>query len=872
MREVAAVFRREFAAYFATPLAAVFLAVFLVLAAALPFQLGGFYESGQADLSTFFAFHPWLYLFFAPAVAMRLWAEERKAGTLELLLTLPLSTAQAVVGKFLAAWAFVGLSLALTFPMWITVNYLGEPDNGAILAAYLGSFLMAGAFLAVGGCLSAATRSQVVAYVLAVAICLLLLLAGHDLVLAAVRAWAPDRAVDAVAALSFLTHFQAIARGVLDLADLAFFLLTIALWLAATARVVDLGRSEGDAGRLRGGGGARDVAALAGLALAFLLLPGLAGGLLRGLRADLTTDRLYSLSEGSRRLVAGLEAPVRLELFLSAELGRAEPVFRAYGARVRHLLEELVAASGGRLSLVVTDPEPFSADEDRAAEFGLEPLPAPRGGQALYFGLVASRDPSDRAVLPLLQPQRERFLEYDVARLLLELDRPERPVVGLLSGLPMAFGFDLAGGRMREPWAIVEQMQQLFTVRSLDADVKTIPDDLDVLMVVHPKHLPEATLYALDQYALRGGRLLVFVDPSAEQDPAGANPLDPFGGDGRASDLGPLAAAWGVEFDASRVVGDARYALTVQGRDGPVGHLAFLGIEREGLAADDPITAALDLVTFATAGAIAPRADAGLTFEPLVTSSTSAAPLDSARFEAPGEPEALFDGFAPTGERYVLAARLGGRPPSAWPEGPPAGATAPADGHLPAAREDLRAILVADTDVLADPLWTRATSFGGRRLLEAWAGNGDFVLNALDLLAGSDALIGLRGRASFLRPFDRVEALRRSADERLRARQVALERELAATEQRLLELERDRKDASSPLPSAEQAATLERFREERARVRRELRDLRHELDRDIDRLGARLKWINAIAAPAMFISLLLLLAAGLRRRHRGAAA
>ena len=244
MREVAAVCRREFAAYFATPVAAVFLSVFLVLAAALPFQLGRFYEQGQADLAIFFAFHPWLYLFFVPAVAMRLWAEERKAGTLELLLTLPLTTAQAVVGKFLAAWAFVGLALALTFPMWVTVNYLGEPDNGAILAAYAGSILMAGGLLAVGSCLSAVTRSQVVAYVLSVAVGLVLLLAGHDLVLSAVRTWAPVWLVESVAAMSFLTHFQAVARGVLDLADLLYFLLTIALWLAATTIVLDRGRSR----------------------------------------------------------------------------------------------------------------------------------------------------------------------------------------------------------------------------------------------------------------------------------------------------------------------------------------------------------------------------------------------------------------------------------------------------------------------------------------------------------------------------------------------------------------------------------------------------------------------------------------------------
>ncbi len=613
------------------------------------------------------------------------------------------------------------------------------------------------------------------------------------------------------------------------------------------------------------------TAALAVLALAFLLLPAALGALVKGVRLDLTVDGLYTLSAGSRALVSSLEEPIALELFASGELARSEPVFRTYGARVRQLLEEMVAAGKGRLTLTVTDPAPFSADEDRAAEIGLEPLPSRRGGEPLYFGLVATRG-DDRVALPLLQPRRERFLEYDVARLIHELDQPQRPVVGLMSTLPLSFGFDPFGQRMREPWAIVEQVQQLFTLRNVATDATAIPADVDVLMLVHPKHLSDATLYALDQYVLRGGRLIGFVDPSAEQDAAGDDPLDPFGGDGRASDLGPLAAAWGVTFDPGKVLADARHALTVQGRDGPVRHLGFLGFGSDALSPDDPVTAALDLVTFATAGALAPAGGPALVFEPLVTSSADSALLEAERFAAPTGPEALFEGFAPSGERHVLAARLGGRPASAWPAGPPEGAQAPADGHLAAAREDVRVILVADTDLLADPLWTRAVSIGGARVMEAWAGNGDLVLNALDLLAGSDALIGLRGRASFLRPFERVEALRRSADERLRAKQVALERELAATEQRLRELESRREDAGSPLPSAEQAAEIERFREERLSMRRELRDLRHELDRDIERLGARLKWLNVVVAPAATVTLLLLLAAFLRRRARVVAA
>lgn len=244
MSATTSVFRRELASYFATPVAYVFIVIFLVLAGVLTFYVGGLYERGQADLQPFFILHPALYLFLVPAVAMRLWAEERRAGTIELLLTLPMTLGQAVLGKFLAAWAFVSLALAMTFPIWLTINYLGTPDNGVIAAGYVGSALMAGAFLAVGSCLSAITRSQVVAFILTVVVCFVLLLAGYPLVLDFLRGWAPDLLVQGIAQISFLTHFQAIGKGVLDLRDLVFFVLTIAAWLYATVLVIDMKKAD----------------------------------------------------------------------------------------------------------------------------------------------------------------------------------------------------------------------------------------------------------------------------------------------------------------------------------------------------------------------------------------------------------------------------------------------------------------------------------------------------------------------------------------------------------------------------------------------------------------------------------------------------
>jgi len=244
MRNVGIIMRRELGSYFATPLAYIFIVIFLVLASWFAFYLGGLYERGQADLNPFFNFHPWLYLFLIPAISMRLWAEERKSGSIELLMTQPITLWQAVLGKFLAAWLFAALALALTFPLWITVNYLGSPDNGAILAAYIGSLLLAAGFLAIGGCMSALTRNQVVAFILGVVACFVVLLAGFPMVLDAFRSWLPQVLVDAIASLSFLTHYESIAKGVLDVRDLLYFAMLIGYFLIATAVVLDVRKAE----------------------------------------------------------------------------------------------------------------------------------------------------------------------------------------------------------------------------------------------------------------------------------------------------------------------------------------------------------------------------------------------------------------------------------------------------------------------------------------------------------------------------------------------------------------------------------------------------------------------------------------------------
>ena len=599
---------------------------------------------------------------------------------------------------------------------------------------------------------------------------------------------------------------------------------------------------------------------------------------LRGVRVDLTENRLYTLAPGTRNILKSLDEPINLYFYFTNKAAEQAPYIKTYANRVRELLEELAARSNGKIRLQVIDPEPFSEAQDRADEFGLTAVPLGASGESLYFGLAGTNSTDGRAVIDFFQPEKEEFLEYDVAKLIVELSRPKKSVVGLLSTLPMGADFNQATGQMRDPWVVMQQLEQLFTVRMLTPELTSIDKDVDVLMLVHPKALSQAALYAIDQFVLRGGRALVFVDPQAESDPAGGQqPGNPFGNMGadRSSSLGPLFTAWGVEFNPRQVVGDLQYALTVNTRMGePTRHIAFIGFDKSAFNAKDVITAALGNINAATVGSLSFKNTSGLTFEPLLQSSAAAGVLPVERFAFLADPASLRDGFRPTGERYVVAARLSGKLKTAFPNGNPAPANASAPPSpdtvpLKESKQPVNLVIVADTDILTDNLWVRNQSFFGQRFATAWANNGDFVFNAIDNLTGNGDLISIRGRASFVRPFQRVDALRRDAEDRFRAKEQELQQQLRDTEQKLTELQSRRSDQSSLILTPEQEKELTRFQDEKVRVRRELREVRHGLDQDIERLGTVLKVLNIALVPVLI--LIAALVTFLWRRRRRAA-
>jgi ABC-type uncharacterized transport system involved in gliding motility auxiliary subunit len=619
------------------------------------------------------------------------------------------------------------------------------------------------------------------------------------------------------------------------------------------------------------------VGGLVLLAVLFLGVVMLSNVGLRGMRLDLTQNKLYTLSSGTQQVLRELKEPVNLYFYFSRDVAaKQSPLILPYAARVREFLEEISARAGGKVHLHVVDPQPFSDDEDRAAEFGLQPLPVGNGGESLYFGMGGTNSTDGRSAIPNFQADREEFLEYDVAKLIQELATPKKPVIGLLSSIGLQGQFNPQTGQMGEPWPIYTQLQQLFNVRTLNADLDHIDKDVDVLMLVHPKQLQPKALYAIDQFVMRGGRLLLLVDPDAGADLSGQNPSNPLAAAmaDHSSDLKPLLATWGVDYDATKVVGDLSRGLEVRANasSGPVRHIGILGLRRADMDQKDVVTATLESLNLATVGSLSQRAGAKTTFEPLLMSSTSAELLPSQRFHALVDPSTLRDGFKSTGIRYTIAARITGPVDSAYPNGPPPDlkpVAGPPIAHLAKSSTPANIVVIADTDFLMDYLWVQQRELLGQRIAQAFANNGDLIANVLDNLSGSGALISIRGRASFSRPFERVDALKRQADDRLRAKALELQSELQQTESKLTELQSKRNDQSSIMLSPEQEEELKRFTAEKTRVRKELRETQRGLDVDINRLGSRLKVINIALAPLVvaFAGVLIL---SMRRRRRAA--
>ena len=619
---------------------------------------------------------------------------------------------------------------------------------------------------------------------------------------------------------------------------------------------------------------------------------------LPSVRIDLTQDDLYSLSPGTKNIVSNLQGPLEIMFFYSESATEDTPQIRTYANRVQELLREIVIASNNRISLSIIDPQPFSEEEDLATQFGIQAVPISQGAPGIYFGLVVAQ-PEDREInpqgraaetLPLIRPELEQFLEYEFMKLITKVNQPDLQVVGLLTELDIDGGFDPVAGQATAQWMIMDIIRQLYAVQRVDKSAEEIDEEIDILMIVHPQGLSEQMLYAIDQFVMRGGKTMVFLDPNADSMVSRTQQGNMIPA-GMSSELPGLLEAWGIEFPREKVLTDNELALRVSMGQGqrPIAHLGMLGAQRNFLTQSDSVTSRLETINMSSPGVIRQAAGASTRFEALIVSSSDSMLMDAGLLEDVTDPSILFDEFVSEGISHTIAARISGVIETAFPDGRPivevealdeettalneedtaAAEEEPTPEHLGSSNSEVNILVFADTDMLGDRMWVQVGQFMGQRIPRPFSNNGDMVINALDNLSGGADLSSIRGRGTYSRPFTKVIQLQRQADDRLRVEEAELLDRLAEAEAALAELNQDENGELIGQVTPEIQAEVDRFNELMLETRRSLRDVQYQLTEDIEQLGANLKLINTALIPVL-LSLLALLLSYLRAKRRKA--
>ncbi len=604
--------------------------------------------------------------------------------------------------------------------------------------------------------------------------------------------------------------------------------------------------------------------AVVGLLLVINLLSGM---FLKGIKLDVTADRLYTLAQGTQNILENLDEPITLNFYFSEKLFSAKPAIAAYGKRVRELLEEYASLSNGNIKLVVKNPEPFSDEEAEAMHYRLQGIPVDVAGGLAYFGLAGVNAKGDWRGIYYFQAEQEEALEYELSKLIYSLTNPQRPVVGLISKLPIDGSAANAFVEKSREWFILSQLKRSFDVKFLNTDLARIPESIDVLMIVYPRKLEDKTLFAIDQFVLGGGRVLLFLDAFSEADVSVdkmTKAVDNYSTPIRDAIPRKLLDAWGVELVKGFVAGDRRAATRIKARiggleKGEVDYVAWLTLSEQNFNTTDFVSRKIQTMVMASSGVLRKTGTVDTQFSPLITTSDQSMAIDAASIQFFTSPEELLQMYIPGGEPFVLAARVKGNVKSAFPDG--------LDGNVVEKRltesiVPINIIIVADTDMLRDMFWVSFQDFYGKRVAMPSADNDTFVVNALDNLSGSNDLINLRSRGRSARPFIKVADLRAAADQEYRIKERILQEKLSETGYKIKQLQQNTaSDVSGKLKiSSEQLEEINQFRAEHIKIRKELRKVQHSLSKDIEDLGATLKAINIALIPVLVILVAIILA------------
>ena len=590
------------------------------------------------------------------------------------------------------------------------------------------------------------------------------------------------------------------------------------------------------------------------LAVVFISLVFVNNQLFSSVRLDLTENQIYSLSDGSKQVLKDIDEPINLYFYFSDKASKNMTSLRNYANRVEGLLTEYETFANGKLKLQVLDPQVFSEQEDQADQFGLIAANIGTAGESIYMGLAATNAVDGQQVIAFFDPQKEASLEYEISKLIYQLNEPEPLNITLITDIAAEGGQNSMTGQFEPPWTFLTQLKQLYKVEQFGFDIVNLPDETDVLFLIHPKELSETLLFVIDQYALSGGKILVFVDAHNESDPLAM--MDEPIPSNNSSNLDRLFRAWGVQFDSENVLLDAMAGLEIRTESGGVTrHFGFVGFSAEQIDREDVITSNLEVINGASFGVFNQYEDSKTMWLPLIQSTQNSGLMDVGTYVKTQTPEELAKSYQSDNQSYVLAVRLFGQANSAFEQAPEGLELA----EIKTSTNRLNVILVGDTDMLADRFWVQQSNFFGQIISTPFANNGDFIINAVERLGGSDALISIRSREQFSRAFIKVEELTVVAEQKFREQERILQQRLEETEQQLLQLQNQQAKGGALIISAEQQFTVDEFLEKKMTIRKSLRDVRHQLDKDIESLGNWLKLFNIALAPMILILLLVLL-------------
>lgn len=606
-------------------------------------------------------------------------------------------------------------------------------------------------------------------------------------------------------------------------------------------------------------------AGIALLLVALLAVNMISARSFRGVKMDLTGDKLYTLSDGTRNILRNLQEPITLNFYFSRKLARGNPGLNDYARRVEELLLEYKSHAGEMLTLNIIDPEPFSEAEERAAQARLQAAPVSQT-ERLYFGLQGINSVDGREVIPFFTRDKEQFLEYEITKLIAQLNEAEKLKVTILTDLPIQGEapppMAMRQQQRTEPWVIYQELTALYDVEVIRSSATTIPEDTKVLMVIHPKNLSEGLQYSIDQYVLSGRNAIIFVDPLCDADQPDTDPNNPLAAmtAPKNSDMPTLLRNWGVELVESKIVGDRANAQSVRAGtpQAPeiVPFILFVGLTRDQINQDEYYSRNLDSIMMAYPGALRTVAGATTTITPILQTSSDSQLVDTSVAQMFPDPKRLLREFESLNERQLLGVSISGNARSAFPEGNPlnTGEEAPDENHIAESKTPVKVLVFSDVDMLTDRTWVQVINVGipgFPPMVQKMANNGDLVVSAVDHLAGSSDLISIRSRGSFSRPFEVVREMERRAQENSAQRLRELEERLEETQQNLRDLQRTAPDGSLLISSSDLRREIEKFQEQERETKIQLRRLELSLRQDVEKLGQRLKFYNIALIPIL---------------------